>query len=125
MQGHSQKYGQKHQTKELGEFHNHLHALTMILLIYKPNVPNLYTNLFFKDLFYFLAACKTIQYLATTIVVFASCFCFRHEAGIFFTFEQIVGPFSGEVHLRTKLRQEISPEEMVYRFAIVISPTFR
>ena len=29
MQGQGQKYGQKHETKELVEFHNHLHALTM------------------------------------------------------------------------------------------------
>ena len=30
MQGQGQKYGQKHETKELVQFHNHLHALTMI-----------------------------------------------------------------------------------------------
>ena len=30
MQGQGEKYGQKHETKELVEFHNHLHALTMI-----------------------------------------------------------------------------------------------
>ena len=31
MQGQGQKYGQKHETKELVEFYNHLHALTMDL----------------------------------------------------------------------------------------------
>ena len=30
MQGQGQKYGQKHETKELVQFHNHLHALTML-----------------------------------------------------------------------------------------------
>ena len=30
MQGQGQKYGQKHKTKELVQFHNHLHALTML-----------------------------------------------------------------------------------------------
>ena len=30
MQGQGQKYGQKHETKELFEFLNHLHALTMV-----------------------------------------------------------------------------------------------
>ena len=30
MQGQGQKYGQKHETKELVEFHSRLHALTMI-----------------------------------------------------------------------------------------------
>ena len=32
MQGQGQEYGQKHGTKELVEFHNHLHALIMVLL---------------------------------------------------------------------------------------------
>ena len=30
VQGQGEKYGQKHETKELDEFHNHLHALTMM-----------------------------------------------------------------------------------------------
>ena len=30
VQGQGQKYGQKHETKELVEFHNHLYALTML-----------------------------------------------------------------------------------------------
>ena len=30
MQGQGGKYGQKHETKELVEFHNHLHVLTMV-----------------------------------------------------------------------------------------------
>ena len=30
MQGQGKKYGQKHETKELVQFHNHLHASTMV-----------------------------------------------------------------------------------------------
>ena len=30
VQGQGQKYGEKHETMELVEFHNHLHALTIV-----------------------------------------------------------------------------------------------
>ena len=33
VQGQGQKYGQKHQTKELVEFHNHFHALTVLEIV--------------------------------------------------------------------------------------------
>ena len=33
MSGQGQKYGQQHKTKELVEFHNRLHALTMFKLV--------------------------------------------------------------------------------------------
>ena len=46
MQGQGQKYGQKHETKELVQFHNHLHALTMILAMFHPGCgPSIFSPL--------------------------------------------------------------------------------
>ena len=51
MQGQGQKYGQKHETKELVEFRNHLHVLAMVL--YPRHNPVLYF-LFLELLYLFI-----------------------------------------------------------------------
>ena len=51
MQGQSQKYGQKHETKELVQFHNHFHALSMVETISTDNVTPL--------IFYFFIFLRT------------------------------------------------------------------
>ena len=49
MQGQGQKYGQKHETKELVQFHNHLQALTMIGSKVKQGLVNAHGHLIYMN----------------------------------------------------------------------------